>query len=73
MMVGPEMGQRPVYGGVEACGDQGVLEPVAFRDMIVDVVGGDQGDSSGLPGDSSQSTIAVRVPLEEVLLELHID
>ena len=67
VVVGPEVRQRPVYGGVEPCGDQRILEAGPLRAVVVDVVSGDHGDAD-LSGDSDQLPVAVGVPLQEIPL-----
>ena len=67
VVVGPEVRQRPVYGGVELCRDQRVLESGPLRLVVVDVVGGDHGDAD-LSGDPDQLPVAVGVPVQEVPL-----
>ena len=70
-MVGPEVRQGPVYGGVEPCRDQGILQPVTLRYVVVDIVAGDQGNT-GVPGDPDQCPVAVGVAVQEVPVELHV-
>ena len=71
VVVGPQVRQRLVYGGVEPCGDQRVLEARAFRDVVVDVVRGDH-RHTGLRREPGQPPVPVSVAVQEVLLELHV-
>ena len=66
-----EVWKSLIDGGIEPCGRQRVLEPVTFRRVVVDVVGGDHGDAH-LPGDVGQLPVALRVTGQEVLLKLHV-
>ena len=70
-MVGLQVRQGLVDGEVEAGGDEGVLQTGTLRGVVMDVVGGHHGHVV-VPGDSRQLPVAVRVPLEEILLEFHI-
>ena len=71
MVVGPQMRQGLVDGDVETSGDQGVLETGTLRGMVVDVVGGHQRNAC-IPGYSRQPPVAVRVSLQEILLQLYV-
>jgi hypothetical protein len=55
-----------------ADGHQGVLKPVALRDVVVDVVGGHHPHAQP-GGQLRQPPIAPPVALDQVLLELHED
>ena len=70
-MVGPQMKQGLVYGGVELRRDQRVLEAGPLRAVVVNVVGGDHGDAD-LSGDPGQFPVAVGVPVQEVPLQLDV-
>ena len=72
VVVGPDMGKGLVQGEVEPGGSQDVLEPVALRGVVVDVVGGDDVDA-GVAGQREQVAVAGRVALEEVALQLDVD
>ena len=72
VVVGPDEGQRAVDGGVAFGGDEGVLQPVALRRVVVDVVGGDDGYIGG-GGEGGELAVAAGVALQEVLLQLDVD
>ena len=67
VMVGPQIRESPVDGGVEPCGNQCVLKVGAFRGVVVDIVGGYHGDAD-ITGGPDQLPVAVGVPMQEVLL-----
>ena len=71
VVVGADEGQGLVDGGAEAGCDQGMLEPVPFRRVVESVVGRHNGNAD-LSGKLRRLTVALRVPLQEVLLQLHI-
>ena len=72
VVVGPDEGEGLVDGGVALGGNQGVLELVSFRGVVVNVVGGNLSYAEVL-GDIGKRTVACRVPFQEVLLKLHVD
>ena len=51
-------------------GDQGVLQPVAFRHVVVDIVSGYRGDAQ-LAGQVDEPAVAGGVALHQVLLQFH--
>ena len=63
-------GQGLVHGGVVFGSHQGVLQAVAVRVVVMDVVGGHQG-CSGLGRQAGQFPVAPGVALQEVLLQFH--
>ena len=71
VMVGPDVGQCLVDGRVAPGGHQGVLQPVALRSVVVDIVAGGQGCADAA-GQGSQLPVAGHVSLQEVLLQLQI-
>ena len=71
VVVGPQVGQGAVERGVEPRRYQRVLEPRPLRRMVVDVVGGHDGQA-GLSRESRQQPVAQRVPVQEVLVQLHV-
>ncbi len=70
MMIGADEAQGLVDGGVVAGGHQRVLQPVAFRRVVVDIVGRHDGRAN-LAGQNGQVAVAPGVPVQEVLLKLH--
>lgn len=50
------------------CGDCGAVEPIAFRAVIADVVGGDD-FSTGVLGERDERAVAPRVLFVEVALQ----
>ena len=52
-------------------GDKGVLQPVALRRVVVDVVSGDD-RCIGSGGEGGELAVAAGVALEEVLLQLDV-
>ena len=48
-------------------GHQGVLQAVAFRQVVVDVVGSHRANAQ-LAGQVDKPTVALRIPLHQVLL-----
>ena len=71
MVVGPQVRQSLIDGGVELGGHQRVLEPGTVRGVVVDVVGGDD-LGAGFGGDPGQLAVAVGVAGQEVLLKLDV-
>ena len=71
VVVGPQVGQGMVQGGVQPRRHQGLLEPRPLRCVVVNVVGGHDGQL-GLVGQRRQQSVALCVALEEVLVQLHI-
>ena len=72
VVVGSDEGERPVNGGVPARGHQRVLQPVALRSVVVDVVRGNDRHAE-VVGQPRQFTVAPRVPQQKVLLQFHVD
>ena len=72
LVVGTPLTVGLLQGPVVAYGDQGVLEPVALPDVVVDVVGGD--DARAQPaGQPEQEVVARPVAVDQVSLELEED
>ena len=71
MVVGLQVGQGLIYGDVETGGYKGVLETRTLRGVVMDVVGGHHRNAC-IPGYSRQPPVAVRVSLQEVLLQLYV-
>ena len=71
VVVGPDVGEGPVDGGVAPGGHQRVLEAVAPRAMVEHVVGGDQ-RHDGLTGEPRQLPVAGGVAPQKVPLQLHV-
>ena len=65
-------GQGLVDGQIVPGGDQGILQPVALRGVVVHVVAGDQGDAV-LAGQTAELAVAGSIAAQEVLLQLHVD
>ena len=62
VMVGQEVRQGLVYGGVEPCGDQRIVQAGALRGVVVNVVGGDHRHAV-LAGESGKLAVALGIPL----------
>ena len=71
-MVGLNLAQSLVQRGVAAGRDQRLLQPVALRGVVVDVVRGDH-KAPGLAGQRDQRAVALGVAAQEVLLQLDVD
>ena len=71
MIIGPDVGQGLLDGDVAVGRHQRVLQPVALRAVVVDIVGGNQG-RTGLAGQRRQFPVAGRILLEEILLEFQV-
>ena len=71
MVVGLQVGQGLIYGDVETGGYKGVLETRTLRGVVMDVVGCHH-RNAGISCYSRQLPVAVRVSLQEVLLQLHV-
>ena len=39
-MIGSDMGEGAFHGGIESGSDEGMLEPVTVRAVVMDIVGG---------------------------------
>ena len=70
--IGADERQGLVDGQVVPGGDQGILQPVALRGVVVHVVAGDQGDAV-LAGQAAELAVAGGIAAQEVLLQLHVD
>ena len=70
-MVGPEMGQCLVDGGVEPCRDQSILEAGAFRTVVEHIVGCDHRHID-FAGEGDQLPVACGVPLQKVVVKLDV-
>ena len=71
VMVGLDEGQGLVDGGIAPGRRERVLQAVAVRGVIVNVVGGNQGRARAC-GQCGQLPVAGRVLFEEILLEFHV-
>ena len=71
LVVGQDVLQAAVDGGVVPYGDQGVLKLVPPRCMVESAVRGDQRNPH-LPGERSQPPVAARLALEQVPLDLDV-
>ena len=71
VVVGAYERQRLVDGGVEAGGYEGVLQPVPLRRVVEGIVGGHNGNA-GLFRKPRRLPVALRVPLQEVVVQLHV-
>ena len=71
VVVGADEGQCLVDGGVEAGCDQGVLQPVPLLGVVEGVVGRHNGNAD-LSSKPRRLPVTLRVPLEQVLLQLHV-
>ena len=72
LIVGPQMRQCLVDGGVEPRGHQRILQPAARALVVMHVVGRNQRNAH-LAGDARQLAVADRIPLQKVLLKLDVD
>ena len=70
--IGTDERQGLVDGQVVSGGDQGILQPVALRDVVVHVVAGDQRDAV-LAGQTVEFAVAGSIAAQEVLLQFHVD
>ena len=72
VVVGPDVRERLVQRAVEVGGDERMLEPVALRCVVVDVVGRDD-VHTGISRQGHQLAVARGVAFEEVALQLDVD
>ena len=71
VVVGLDVGQCLLDGGVAPGRGEGVLQPAALRAVVVDVIGGRQGHSRAV-GQRRQLPVAGGVAFEKILLQFHV-
>ena len=71
VMVGPDVGQGLLDGGVAPGSSQRVLQAAALRAMVVNVVGGNQG-STGTSGHRRRFPVALIFSFQKAPLQFHV-